>query len=149
MAIDCYIEIPDCPGESAASDYADCIEADTISFGVSSRGGQSTELMELTFTHPIDKASPKLMESCVTDADLDAVTISMVEEGTAYMTIVLAAGSHASGADAATCRVTSVTTTGVSGAGDRPREQVSIRYGKLTVTYTSDNIEFEYDSSLT
>ena len=62
---------------------------------------------------------------------------------------VLSPGSKDSDADAHVLRVTSVSPAGAMGDGDRPREDASIRYGKLVVTYSDGNIEGEYDASLT
>ena len=149
MAIDCYINISDIPGESKVEGYEDWIKADTFSIGVASGGGHSTELQELTFTHPIDKASAKLMDACCNDTDLSEVEIDLVEEGNMYIKYVLSPGSKDSGADAHVLRVTGTSPSGSMGDGDRPREDVSIRYGKLVVTYTDGNIEGEYDASLT
>ena len=148
MALDCYINISDIPGEAKVTGYEDWIKADSFTIGVSSSGGHTTELHDLSFVHPIDKASAKLVDACCNDTDLSEVEVDLVEESTMYMKYVFSPGSKGAGADAHVLRVTSVSPSGASGEGDRPREHVSIRYGKLKVTYSDGNIEGEYDASL-
>ena len=55
MAIDCYINISDIPGESKVEGYEDWIKCDTFSIGVASSGGHSTELQELTIRKELFK----------------------------------------------------------------------------------------------
>ena len=149
MGIDCYIEITDIEGESVAGGHEGWIEADDFQFGVDSRGGQTTDLEEVTFTHPIDKASPKLLDACLNDTPLAKVEIHLVESkkdaGDPYITYVLEPGELASGANESPCTVNAVELVGAGADGGRPREQVAIGYGKLTVTYTDGNVEVVYD----
>ncbi len=149
MGIDCYIKITDIDGESVASGYEGWIEADDFHFGVGSRGGRTTELEEVVFTHPIDKATPKLLEVCLNDTRLEKVEIHLLEmkgEGSKpYITYVLEAGESSAGVADARCTVNAVALVGATESGDRPREQVAIGYGKLTVTYLDGNLEVAYD----
>ena len=149
MGIDCYIQIADIEGECVATGHEGWIEADDFQFGVDSRGGRTTDLEEVVFTHPIDKATPKLLDACLNDTPLAKVEIQLVETkkdaADAYITYVLEAGELASGANESPCTVNAVELVGSGADGGRPREQVAIGYGKLTVTYADGNVEVAYD----
>jgi type VI secretion system Hcp family effector len=149
MGLDCYIQITDIEGECVATDHEGWIEADDFQFGVDSRGGRTTDLEEVVFTHPIDKACPKLLNACLHDVPLEKVEIHLVEskkdDAKPYITYVLEAGELASGANESPCTVNAVELVGAGAEGGRPREQVAIGYGKLTVTYADGNVEVAYD----
>ncbi|OQW97181.1 MAG: hypothetical protein BWK77_02465 [Verrucomicrobia bacterium A1] len=149
MAIDCYIQITGIEGESTARGHEKWIKADGYTLGVESRGGHTTSLKDMVFTHPLDKATPKLVEACCNDTDIEKVKIHVLEEGREFIEYLLEPGQRGSGADAAVCRITAVIPTGNPGDSDRPREQVTVRYGKITVKYKDGNIEASYDSSTT
>ncbi|MFH0878438.1 MAG: type VI secretion system tube protein Hcp [Lentisphaerota bacterium] len=148
MALDCLVKFKNIPGESQVTDHEDWIECQAFSVGVASSGGNTTELKDFSFTHKIDKASPKLVGACCGDEDLEEVTIHLLEEGTLYMEWKLLPGSRASGADANTLRVSSVIPSGDDTSVGRPSEKVTVRYGKIELTYSEGNIRAAYDASL-
>jgi type VI secretion system secreted protein Hcp len=147
MALDCYVQIKNIQGESAAENHEDWIACDAFSLSASSRSGDSTELRDFTFSHRIDKASPKLAMACCTDEDLEEVVVHLVEEGNVYMEYTLLPGTKGR-KDANVLRVTSVTPAGDDNTKGRPSETVTIGYGKIVWKYTEGNIEGEYDASL-
>lgn len=148
MALDCFVQFAKIVGESKVKGHETWIECQSFSVGVTSRGGHTTELQEFTFTHKIDKASPKLAQACCTDEDLIKVVIHLLEEGKLYMEYTLEPGKRSTGADAHVLRVASVLPAGDATCKGRPSEEVKIRYGKLKWKYAEGNIEGSYDASV-
>jgi len=148
MGLDCFVKFANIEGESKVKNHEGWIECQSFSVGVSSRGGHTTELQEFSFSHKIDKASPKLAQACCADEDLGKVVIHLLEEGKLYMEYTLEPGARSKGADAHVLRVASVNPAGSEGGEGRPAEDVSIRYGKLKWKYAEGNIEGSYDASV-
>lgn len=136
MAIEYHLKIGSIKGESAATKHKDEIEVLSWSWGASNPttvvgSGMSAgkvSLTDLTFTKRVDKASPKLLELCITgnhvaDATLtcskqtgqktpeDFLTIKLTE---VYVSSQQCGGSH--GEDVGT-------------------ESLSLSYGKINYDY--------------
>jgi len=89
MAADIFAKIGDIKGESFDAKHKGEIEVLAFSWGVTnaaniggggSGAGRAT-FHDLSFTHTIDKASPKLLEACATGAHLKEGTITRRKSG--------------------------------------------------------------------
>jgi len=137
---DCFIQIADIPGESQDHKHKDWIEVLSYSKGLtqatsgsrSSSGAISAErvnFQDVTFTHALDKASPKLSLSCASGKHIPKITMELCRNTGAkelYMKYELEDSI-----------ITSVRSGGSSSGSETiPIEEVSFAFGKLTETYT-------------
>src|SRR5271157_960167 len=84
MAIEYHLKFGNIKGESAASKHKDEIEIMSWSWGASNPttivgSGMSAgkvSMSDLSFTKRVDKASPKLLELCITGNHVDQATLT-------------------------------------------------------------------------
>ena len=89
MAADIFAKIGDIKGESHDDKHKDEIEVLAFSWGVANAanigggggGAGRATFHDLSFTHAIDKASPKLLQACATGAHLKEATITRRKAG--------------------------------------------------------------------
>jgi type VI secretion system secreted protein Hcp len=89
MASDIFAKIGDIKGESVDDKHKDEIEVLAFSWGVANAanigggggGAGRATFHDLSFTHAIDKASPKLLQACATGAHLKEATITRRKAG--------------------------------------------------------------------
>ena len=140
MAFDAFLKIDGIPGESTDDKHKDWIEILSYNFGMtqptsataSSAGGASTErvnLHDLAIVKSVDKASPKLYESCCKGAHIANVTLELCRAGgdkVKYMEVKLEQ-----------VMISGVQPGGNSkGTDSLPTESVSFNFGKAKWTYT-------------
>ena len=138
MAFDAFCKIDQIPGESTDDKHKDWIEIHSFSHGVSqntsatasSAGGATTERCnhsDFTVVKAVDKASPKLFESCCKGTHIKSVIVEFCRSGgdkLKYLEVKMEE-----------VVISHVSPTGSSG-GDFPSESVSFNYGKIKWTYT-------------
>ena len=140
MAFDAFLKIDGIPGESTDDKHKDWIEILSFNFGMeqpssatdSSAGGGTTERVnvdDINIVKHLDKASPKLYESCCTGKHIKDVTIELCRAGgdkVKYMEIkmehVVISKVHPGGNS--------------QGSDGFPTEAVSFNFGKVKWTYT-------------
>ena len=88
MASDIFAKIGDIKGESTDAKHKDEIEVLSFSWGVANPanvgggGGEGKATFhDLSFTHNIDKASPRLLQACATGSHLKEATITHRKAG--------------------------------------------------------------------
>lgn len=151
MAFDAYLKIDGIPGESLDSKHKDWIELLSFDFGAtqttsataSSAGGASAErvnLSEFCIRKFLDKATPKLFESCCRGQHIKEITLHVNRAGgeqVRYLEVKLEEvivssteieGMAASGQQAST--------GSADAAQDLPSEVVKFNYARIKVTYT-------------
>jgi type VI secretion system secreted protein Hcp len=153
MASDTFAKLGDIKGESLDDKHKDEIEVLSYSFGVSNAGSMSygsgggegkATFHDLSFTHKVDKASPVLMQACVTGVHLKDGTITVRKAGKGQQEFLIIKMNDVI--------VTSVTQGG-SGGTDGMSENVSIAFAKVDVQYKPQKadgsleagIHFKYD----
>ncbi|NOY76009.1 MAG: type VI secretion system tube protein Hcp [Kiritimatiellaeota bacterium] len=98
MALDAFIQIEGIEGESTDDKHKNWIEVDSYCLGAKqassgkvSTGGSMTasrtELKPFTFTHVIDKATPKLQEACTKGSNLKKVTFEVCRASAGGQTV--------------------------------------------------------------
>ena len=87
MASDIFAKIGDIKGESADDKHKDEIEVLSFSWGVANAtigggggGAGRATFHDLSFTHTIDKASPRLLQACATGSHLPEATITFANK---------------------------------------------------------------------
>ncbi len=136
MAVDIHIKIDSIPGQSVIAGFEGQIQVEnfgwnmsqTTSFGAATGGGAGKVNMgDLTFTHNVDKASPKLMHACCTGAHLKEAVLTCRKAG----------GSAA--VDFFKITLTDVIVSSVapsgSNSGDTPNESVSLAFAQYKVEF--------------
>ena len=132
-----HIKIAEAEGESVHKGNEKEIEVLAWSWGLSQAGsahvakGAGTgkvNIQDLSFTHYVDSATPKLMGFCCSGARL----------ATAILTISKAAGTEAMVYQKITLTdvIVSSVSTGGSGGEDRLTENVTLNFGKFEYEYT-------------
>lgn len=136
MAVEIYIKIDTIPGQSTTKGFEDQITVENFSWGMSqttnfgsSTGGGAgrVNMGDLTFSHAVDKASPKLMIACCTGAHIASATLTCRKAGgdspVDFLKITLT-----------DIIVSNVTPSG-SNMGDTPTESVSLAFAEYKVEY--------------
>ena len=99
MASDIFAKIGDIKGESPDDKHKDEIEVLSFSWGVANPanvggsggggGAGKATFHDLSFTHNIDKASPRLLQACATGSHLKEATITHRKAGKALQEFLI------------------------------------------------------------
>jgi len=141
MAFDAFLNIPGVEGESGRKGFEKQIEISSFSLGASnpssigSGGGGGSGKASITsfnLTKKSDIASPVLFQKCCAGAHFDKVTVTLNKStGAAPLDFLVYEFSQVF--------IDSVHWSGANGGGDTPSEQVSLSFGKMSVTYSAQN----------
>jgi type VI secretion system secreted protein Hcp len=151
MAADIFAKIGDIKGESFDVKHKDEIEVLAFSWGVTNAaniggggaGAGRATFHDLSFTHAIDKASPKLLEACATGAHLKEGTITRRKAGKGQEEYLI-------------IKMNDIIVTSVSlgdSSGGTGSENVSLAFAKVDLEYRPQNpngtldpgIHFKFD----
>jgi type VI secretion system secreted protein Hcp len=136
MASDIFAKIGDIKGESADDKHKDEIEVLSFSWGVTNAaticgggGAGRATFHDLSFTHTIDKASPRLLQACATGSHLPEATITHRKAGKGQQEFLI-------------IKMNDIIITGVSladsGAGGTS-ENVTLAFAKIDLEYRPQN----------
>ncbi|HEX8365224.1 MAG TPA: type VI secretion system tube protein Hcp [Allosphingosinicella sp.] len=91
MAVDMFLEIRECPGESSKKGHEGQIDIASFSFGASqsgsfARGGAGggsgkAEFQDISVVKEVDKSSPKLFQACAAGTHFPKATIYVRKAG--------------------------------------------------------------------
>ncbi len=138
MAVDMFIKIKDIDGESKDDKHKDWIDVLSWSWGMDNPGraaagggrggGGRVNIQDLSFSHPLDKASPSLMLHCATGEHIKDATLTVRKAGgdaqqQDYYIITMER-----------IKVTSVSLGSSSGDED-PVEDVTLNFSEVKVKY--------------
>lgn len=136
MAVNIHIKIDTIPGMSQIDGFADQIQVNSFSWGMSQvvnfqaahgGGAGKANVHDLSFTHFVDKASPKLMQACCTGQHIAEATLTCRKV------------DGDSGVDFLKIKLTDLLVSGVAPSGsngdDTPMESVSLAFAKYEVEY--------------
>ena len=152
MASDIFAKIGDIKGESPDAKHKGEIEVLSFSWGVTNAanigagggaGAGRATFNDLSFTHTIDKASPKLLEACATGAHLKEGTITRRKAGKGQEEYLI-------------IKMNDIIVTSVSlgdSSGGAGSENVSLAFAKVDLEYRPQNpngtlepgIHFKFD----
>ena len=134
MASDIFAKIGDIKGESTDAKHKDEIEVLSFSWGVtngatigpgSGAGAGKATFQDLSIVHPLDKASPKLLEACATGTHLKEATITHRKAGKGQQEFLIV-------------KMNDIIITGVTNNG------TSAQPASETVTLAFAKVDFEY-----
>ena len=139
MAYDAFLLLDGVKGESTRKGFEGQIEISSFSFGASNPttigsmgpggGAGKASLSSFNFMKHTDASSPLMFQACCAGKHFPKAKITL----------------HKAGGDAAVdyliyefegCYIDGLQWSGHSGGDDRPMENVSVAFGKVTVTYT-------------
>jgi len=146
MAAEIFAKVGDIAGESTDTQHRGEIEILSYPWGIAhptsaASGGAATgraTFHDLSFTHHIDKASPKLMEACALNRRLPEVIISHRKpagQPADYLTLKLT-----------NAVVTSVSTSDASGGGT---ESVTLAFAKVDYSFRAQKPDGSLDTPVT
>jgi len=139
MPFDAFLKIATIPGESTDDKHKDWIEILSFHWSASqepggpqsmtgAHSGQRVDIGDFMVVKPLDKASPKLFQSCCTGEHVSDVTVELCKAGgdkQKYMTYKFT-----------NVLVSAVRPGGNSQGGDAlPLEEVSFRFSKIVLEY--------------
>jgi type VI secretion system secreted protein Hcp len=145
MAVDMFLKLEGVPGESLDQKLTDHIEILTFSWGVTQEGAYGrhgagggagkAHIQDVQFTHYYDKASSLLLQMCVTGKHI-----------TKGEFIARKAGADGKQMDYLNLKfkeivVTSVSSGGSGGSGDRMHENFSLNFAEFEATYTTQKTD--------
>ena len=137
MASDIFAKIGDIKGESADDKHKDEIEVLSFSWGVANAatigaggggggaGAGTATFHDLSFTHTIDKASPRLLQACATGSHLKEATITHRKAGKGQQEFLV-------------IKMNDIIITGVSlgdSSGGGTSENVTLAFAKIDLEY--------------
>ena len=143
MASDIFAKIGDIKGESIDDKHKDEIEVLSFSWGVENTpnvgggGAGKATFHDFSFTHNIDKASPRLLQACATGSHLKEATITHRKAGKALQEFLIIKMNDVI--------VTSVS-LGDSGAGGS--ENVSLAFAKVDLEYKPQKADGSLDAGI-
>lgn len=135
MAQDIYCDVEGIEGESTDSEYPGVINVLAFSWGMSQSGtthlgkgggAGKADIQDVSITKYIDKATPNLMQACMTGKHFPKVTLMVRKAGEKPLTYLKI--------EMEGVIITSVSTGG-SGGEDRLTENVTFNFGKVGVFY--------------
>jgi len=139
-----FVNIDVIPGESTNANHINWIDAFAYSIGVThpasvgsagGAGASKPEFSPVTIVKQIDKASPKLYETCAKGTRIKKVTIDFYEGG-AKVLVVLLADAFITSVEAVTPELTSmpaVTSAPISVL--QLQEKLSLTFSRISWTY--------------
>jgi len=154
MAIDTFLKLGNIKGDSPVSGFEDQIQLLAWSWGMSQTGtthiasgggAGKVNVQDLSFTHYLDSATPKIMDACCRGTHVEEATITMRKAGgnpMPFLTVKLK-----------DIIVTSVSNGG-SGGEDQLTENVTLNFAAFEVSFQpQDNkgakkggaVEIKYD----
>src|SRR5262245_11967432 len=146
MASDIFAKIGDIKGESIDAKHKGEIEVLAFSWGVTnaanigaggSGAGRAT-FHDLSFTHTIDKASPRLLEACATGAHLKEGTITRRKAGKGQEEYII-------------IKMNDIIVTSVSlsdSGGGTGSENVSLAFAKVDLEYKPQKLDGSFEAGV-
>ena len=148
MAADIFAKLGDIKGESQDNKHKDEVEVLSWSWGVTQSGsmaggggggaGKAT-FNDFTFTHRLDKASPKLLRACATGEHIKEATITVRKAGKGQQEFLI-------------IKMNDIIITGVhpSGSGDSAAtaESVALQCAKVDLEYKPQKSDGSLDAGL-
>jgi type VI secretion system secreted protein Hcp len=145
MAADIFAKLGDIKGESLDGKHKDEIEVLSWSWGVTNAIGVAgtgaaqgkASFHDFSFTHKIDKASPKLMQACATGVHLKEATITHRKAGKGQQEYLV-------------IKMNDVIVTRMTDADDDTGsvETVSLAFAKVNVEYKPQKADGSLDAGI-
>jgi type VI secretion system secreted protein Hcp len=148
MASDIFAKIGDIKGESADDKHKDEIEVLSFSWGVANpvtiggggggAGSGRATFHDLSFTHTIDKASPRLLQACATGTHLKEATITHRKAGKGQQEFLV-------------IKMNDIIITGVSlgdSSGGGTSENVTLAFAKVDLEYKPQRPDGSLDQGI-
>ncbi len=139
MAVDMFLELDGIEGESKDSTHEKKIDILAWSWGASQSGtthmgtgsgAGKVNVQDISFTHYVDKSTPKLMQACCKGTHIPKGQLIVRKAGDKPLEYILI--------DMKDIIVSSVSTGG-SGGEERLTENVTLNFGKFNLIYTPQN----------
>ena len=136
MAVDMFLKLSDCDGESADKDHADEIDVLAFSWGMSQSGSMhiaggggsgKVNVQDMSVTKWLDKASTVLMQKCCSGKHFEEAVLTCRKAGekpVEYFKVTMEE-----------VLVSSVSEGG-SGGEDRQTENITLNFARVRVEYT-------------
>ncbi len=140
MAVDMFLEIKECPGESTKKGHEGQIDITSFTFGAVqsgsfARGGAGggagkAEFQDISIVKEVDKSSPKLFQACAAGTHFQKATIDGRKAGDKPLEYYKVELSD--------LIVSSVQNSGSSG-GDTVMESITFNTAKINFTYVEQD----------
>ena len=139
MAIDTFLLMGDCKGESMVKGFEDQIQLLSWSWGMSQSGtthigsgggAGKVNVQDLSFTHYVDTATPKLMEACCKGKHYPDATLTMRKAGgdpLPFLTVKLKD------------IIVTACSEGGSGGDEQLTENVTLNFAEFEVSYQAQD----------
>jgi type VI secretion system secreted protein Hcp len=144
VAADIFAKIGDIKGESFDDKHKDEIEVLSWSWGVtngakitkSGGGSGRAKFQDLSFTHKIDKASPRLLKGCATGEHLKEATITHRKAGKGQQEFLVIKMNDV------------ITAVSDSDSADDGLETVSLAFAKVNLEYRPQKADGSLDAGI-
>jgi type VI secretion system secreted protein Hcp len=132
-----FVKVDGIPGESTDGRHKDWIDAFGYGFGVNNSGSigigggasrGNADLAPVTIVKQIDKASPKLYETCAVGNHIKGVTIEFIEGGVKALEVLL----------------TEVIITSVQAVTPEPTAMPAAASASISVLQLQEKVSFDY-----
>ncbi len=149
MAVDMFLKLDGIEGESKDAKHKGELDIESFSFGASNAGSTSggtgagagkVSMLDFSFATQVNKASPKLFLACASGQHIK----------TALLTVRKAGGQQQ---DFLKITLSDVQVTGyhqgAAEAADTPRDQVTLNFSKIHVSYSGQRPDGSPDTPVT
>jgi type VI secretion system secreted protein Hcp len=150
MPSDIFAKIGDIKGESTDAKHKDEIEVLSFSWGVTNPvspgggggggGAGKAAFHDLSITHRIDKASPKLLEACATGKHLPEATITHRKAGKGQQEYLIVKMNDVV--------ITGVVHGGSAGQPETGSESVTMAFAKIALDYKPQKADGSLDAAV-
>jgi type VI secretion system secreted protein Hcp len=139
-AVDYFLKLDDCPGESADSKHKGEIDVESWSWGISQGGSFGSGggggagkavAQDFHFVMKISKATPKLMEACTTGKHIPNGVLTCRKAGGGQQEFLVVKFTD--------LLVSSIQDGGSGGSDVLPMQQISLNFAEVKYTYKEQN----------
>jgi type VI secretion system secreted protein Hcp len=136
MAVDMFLKLSDCDGESADKDHKDEIDVLAFSWGMTQSGSMhiaggggsgKVNVQDMSITKYLDKASTVLMQKCCSGKHFDEAVLTCRKAGESPVEYFKVTMQEV---------LVSSVSEGGSGGEDMQTENITLNFAKVKVEYT-------------
>jgi type VI secretion system secreted protein Hcp len=136
MAVDMFLKLDGCDGESADDEHTDEIDVLAYSWGMTQSGSMhigggggsgKVNVQDMSITKYMDKATTVLMQKCCSGKHFDSAVLTCRKAGESPVTYLKVTMEEV---------LVSSVSEGGSGGDDRQTENITLNFAKVKVEYT-------------
>ncbi|HEY7198383.1 MAG TPA: type VI secretion system tube protein Hcp [Gaiellaceae bacterium] len=148
MPVDVFLKLDGIPGESTDSKHKNEIVLQALSWGASNpgmaaapggMGAGKVQIRDFSFTHHLDKASPKLFQACCTGQHIKEATVTLRHAGKEAQEFLIYRLKDV---------LVSSVDIGASEDANQPVESISLQFAEIRMEYRPQKADGTLDAAI-